>query len=207
MTDILEQRPKVTIILLAAGKARRYGSDADTKLLAEFEGVPLVKRSASRACNSKANSVVVVVGFRAADVMAVLVDLPISIADNRNFSLGMASSLIAGMTTPVAHSADGVLVMLADMPTISTVHLNALVEAFAACDGQSVVVAAHRGVRGNPVVIPRLLFGDLLSLEGDVGARNIIRRSGLPIVEVEIGTAALHDVDTTEAVIAAGGSV
>lgn len=199
--------PKVSIILLAAGRASRYASDADTKLLAKFDGVPLVRMMASRAYNSQAGSVVVVVGFRATDIMAVLVDLPVSIIVNRDFSHGMSSSLITGLTTPEVNSADGVLVMLADMPTISTAHLNALIDAFAASEGQSVVVAANQGVRGNPVVIPKLLFGDLLSLEGDVGARNIIRCSGLRIVEVDIGMAALHDVDTTEAVIAAGGNI
>lgn len=207
MTDILDQPPKVTVILLAAGKASRYGSDADTKLLAEFEDVPLVRRIAAHACGSKADPVVVVVGFRAPDIVAALVDLPVGIVENPNFLLGVSSSLIAGISTPEAQSAEGVLVMLADMPMILTLHLNALVDAFAARDGKSVIIAAHQGVRGNPVIIPKQLFSDLLSLEGDVGARNIILLSGLPIVDVEIGPAALHDVDTTEAVIAAGGTV
>lgn len=193
--------------MLAAGKASRYGSDEDNKLLAEFEGVPLVRRTALRASKSNANSVIVVVGFQAADIISVLAGLPINIATNRDFPLGISSSLMAGLTMPEARSADGVLVMLADMPTISTLNLNSVIDAFAADDGRSIVVAAHGGVRGNPVIIPKSLFGDLMFLEGDVGARNIIRHSGIPIVEVEIGAAALHDVDTTEAVIAAGGTV
>jgi len=207
LTDILSEPPKVTVVLLAAGKASRYGTEVDSKLLAEFDGVPLVRRIASRGCGSKADSVVVVVGFRAPDIVAALIDLPVEIVENPNFLRGVSSSLIAGISTPEAQSADGVLVMLADMPTISTLHLNALVDAFATRDGKSIIIAAHQGVRGNPVIIPKQLFSDLLSLEGDVGARNIIRLSGLPIVDVEIGPAALHDVDTTEAVIAAGGTV
>jgi molybdenum cofactor cytidylyltransferase len=42
-------------------------------------------------------------------------------------------------------------------------------------------------------------------LEGDIGARAIIESSGLPVVDVDIGPAAHIDVDTPEAVIAAGG--
>jgi molybdenum cofactor cytidylyltransferase len=42
-------------------------------------------------------------------------------------------------------------------------------------------------------------------LRGDIGARDLIRTSGLQVIEVEIGTAALTDVDTAEAIIAAGG--
>ena len=45
----------------------------------------------------------------------------------------------------------------------------------------------------------------MTSLEGDIGARPIIETAGLPIVDVEIGVGARLDVDTPEAVIAAGG--
>jgi molybdenum cofactor cytidylyltransferase len=53
----------VAIILLAAGKASRMGVGGPHKLLAEFAGVPLVRRSAARAVSSGADSVTVVTGW------------------------------------------------------------------------------------------------------------------------------------------------
>ena len=61
------------------------------------------------------------------------------------------------------------------------------------------------GKRGNPVILPKSVLNAVMRLEGDVGARHIIETSGLPVVDIEIGEAAHLDVDTPEAVVAAGG--
>lgn len=44
-----------------------------------------------------------------------------------------------------------------------------------------------------------------MELKGDIGARQIIENSGVPIIDVEIGAAAILDVDTVEDIITAGG--
>jgi molybdenum cofactor cytidylyltransferase len=67
------------------------------------------------------------------------------------------------------------------------------------------VRAVSGGRRGNPVVLPRATFAAVLRLKGDVGARHVIESAGLDVVDVEIGAAAHVDVDTPEAVAAAGG--
>ncbi|TBY58843.1 nucleotidyltransferase family protein [Rhizobium leguminosarum bv. viciae] len=198
---------KVAVVLLAAGLASRYGTDTDSKLLALFDGISLVRRSAVRACESMAYSVTVIVGFRAPELISALSGLPISISHNPDFASGMSSSLITGMTTPQAQSAQGILVMLADMPSVSTAGIDLLIEAFVAQGGRSIIVATYGNVRGNPVILPRSLFGEVTRLRGDVGARNIIRASNVPVLEVDIGPSALHDVDTVEALVAAGGFV
>ena len=56
------------------------------------------------------------------------------------------------------------------------------------------------GQRGNPVVWSRRFFSDLMNVEGDIGARNLIGRYSEAVVEVPLtGAAALTDVDTPEA--------
>ncbi|OWV73174.1 molybdopterin-guanine dinucleotide biosynthesis protein MobA [Rhizobium sp. R634] len=198
---------EVAVVLLAAGQARRYGAATDSKLLALFDGIPLVRRSAVRACESRARSVTAVVGFRAPELISALSGLPISIAHNPDFASGMSSSLITGIMTPQVRSAQGTLVMLADMPSVSTADLNSLIEAFVAHGGRSIIGATCGNIRGNPVIFPRSLLGEVARLKGDLGARNIIRASDVPVVDFDIGTSALHDVDTVEALIAAGGII
>lgn len=95
--------------------------------------------------------------------------------------------------------------MLADMPGISSGDLDALIAAFRRSNSQSIIRAVSHGKRGNPVIIPKSLYDEVLRLEGDVGARHIIETSGVPVVDIDIGDAAHLDVDTPEAVIAAGG--
>jgi molybdenum cofactor cytidylyltransferase len=96
-------------------------------------------------------------------------------------------------------------VILADMPFIRAQHLNRMLDAFAENDGFAIIRAACGAKRGNPILLPRSTFAAIAQLEGDVGARSLIEESGLAVLDIDIGDAALIDVDTKEAVIAAGG--
>ncbi len=195
----------IAAILLAAGRASRMGEGGPHKLLAEFDGVPLIRRSAITAIGSRASSVIVVTGHRKDDMEAALAGLDVTIAHNPDYASGMASSLATGFSVEPARDADGILVMLADMPGVSSDDLDGLIAAFRRARGQSIVRAVSRGKRGNPVILPKSLFDVVMRLEGDVGARHIIETSGVPVVDIDIGDAAHLDVDTPEAVIAAGG--
>jgi molybdenum cofactor cytidylyltransferase len=194
----------VAAVLLAAGTASRIG-DGRHKLLAEFDGIPLVRRLAQAAWDSDIADLVVVTGHRHAELEAALAGLPAEIAYNSDFATGMASSLIAGFASNAAAQADGILVMLGDMPAVSAADLTALIEAFRAARGQAIVRAVARGAPGNPVILPSVLRSEVMRLEGDVGARHLIESAGVPVIDVEIGDHARLDVDTAEAVAAAGG--
>lgn len=200
------QKPlAVGVVLLAAGQASRMGAGGQHKLLAEFSGVPLVRLSAETACASAADPVVVVTGHRAVEIADCLAGMPLYLANNPEFASGMASSLITGFSAPQLQAADGILVMLADMPGITSADLDALIAAFRAGGGTAVVRAVANGKRGNPVILPRATFAAVLTLQGDIGARHIIETSGLAVIDVDIGPGAHLDVDTPDAVLAAGG--
>lgn len=195
----------VAVVILAAGKASRMGEGGAHKLLAEFDGEPLVRRAAKTALATNAAPVVVVTGHRQSEIVAALSGLDVAAVENPDYASGMASSLVSGFSAAPARSADGVLVMLADMPGVTTADLNLLIAAFRSASGRAIVRAVSLGKRGNPVILPRLLGDAVMRLEGDVGARHIIETSGLPVIDVDIGEAAHLDVDTPEAVVAAGG--
>lgn len=195
----------VAVVLLAAGKASRMGEGGSHKLLAEFDGVPLVRRSATTAAASGASAVIVVTGHRRGDIEQALDSLAVEQVFNPDYMSGMASSLVAGVGTPTAQDADGVLVMLADMPGVTSDDLKTLIAAFREATGQAIVRAVSGGKRGNPVILPHIVLNAVMRLEGDVGARHIIETAGLPVVDVDIGEAAHLDVDTPQAIVAAGG--
>ncbi|MGV1756528.1 NTP transferase domain-containing protein [Rhizobium sp. A22-96] len=195
----------VAVVLLAAGRASRMGEAGLHKLLAEFGGVPLVRRSASTAVTSGVSAVIVVTGHRRDEINQALSGLALEQVYNPDYASGMASSLVAGVGAAAAQRADGVLVMLADMPGVTSDDLKSLIAAFRGAGGHAIVRAVSAGKRGNPVILPRTVLNAVMRLEGDVGARHIIETSGLPVLDVDIGEAAHLDVDTPEAVIAAGG--
>ncbi|MER9357935.1 NTP transferase domain-containing protein, partial [Mesorhizobium sp. M0514] len=193
---------KVEIVLLAAGRSSRMGGP--NKLLALFDGKPLVRRTVERALASKATSTVVVTGHQRERVHQALTGLDVIFADNPDFADGLSSSLKAGIARVGAEAA-GAMIVLGDMPGISSADLDRLIEAFRRDGGRSVVRAAHDGRRGNPVLLPRALFGGIAHLEGDTGARHLVEAEGLDVIDVEIGDGASIDVDTREALEDAGG--
>ncbi|WP_173931642.1 molybdopterin-binding/glycosyltransferase family 2 protein [Chelativorans sp. Marseille-P2723] len=196
--------PKVWAVLLAAGQSRRMAPA--NKLLVEFEGKPLVRRTAERLLDCAVAATVVVLGHEAAAVSRALSGLSLRKAENADYASGLASSLKVGVRN-VPPSADGVLIALSDMPGISTADLDLLIKTFVEAGGKAVVRATHNGKRGNPVILPRVLFSEIEQLEGDVGARQIIEASALEVIDVEIGCAASFDVDTPEALELARGAL
>ena len=199
---VVERSLSVTALLLAAGRASRM--NGNHKLLAAFDGKALVRRSAETALAAGPARVMVVTGHRAAEIEAELTGLPVDILYNPDHAEGMSTSLRAGVSA-LGPECDGVVVMLADMPNVTGVDVRRLLDAFAEAGGHAIVRAVSGGKRGNPVVLPRATFAAIFQLEGDVGARHIVESAGLDVVDVEIGTAAHIDVDTPEAVLAAGG--
>ena len=203
----MERKPlKIAALILAAGSASRMGA-AGHKLLARFEGLPLVRRSALAALESQAESVTVVTGFRGDDVAAALEGLALRRVQNPDHAAGMGGSLAAGARAALAEApeAEGLLIALADMPTVSSAHMNALIAAFRRAEGRAILRATAEGKPGHPVIFPKALFPALLRLTGDEGARWIVAASGAQVLGVEVGAAALLDVDRPAEVIAAGG--
>lgn len=194
--------PKVHIVLLAAGRSSRMGGP--NKLLALFAGQPLVRRTAERALASKASGTIVVTGHQQQRVREALAGLSLRFAENPDFAEGLSSSLKAGVSALPADAA-GALVVLGDMPGVTSADLDRLIDVFRKAGGASIVRASHDGKRGNPVLLPRSLFPGVAHLEGDTGARHLVENGGLEVIDVEIGAGAAVDVDTPQALAEAGG--
>ncbi|MFN3506354.1 MAG: NTP transferase domain-containing protein [Allorhizobium sp.] len=193
------------LVVLAAGRASRMGEGGPHKLLAEFEGEPLVRRSVRQAIEAHLGPVTVITGHRSPEVSDALAGLAADVVENSDFASGMASSLKAGLARVEVLGLPGMMVLLADMPNVSAADITALARAYRKAGGKAIVRAVADGQRGNPVILPAATFEALKTLEGDIGARPVIESSGLAVIDVEIGAAARLDVDTPEAILAAGG--
>ncbi|WP_458760418.1 NTP transferase domain-containing protein [Afipia sp. TerB] len=187
----------VAAIVLAAGRSTRMGGP--NKLLAEIGGKPLVRIAAEQALASKASSVVVVTGHQKEEVEQALHGLNVGFAHNPAFADGLASSVKTGIAA-VPKEADGALVCLGDMPLIDAQLIDRLIEAFAPDKGSLIVLPVAGGRRGNPVLWSRRFFNELMTLDGDIGARHLIAQHGEAVAEVEVdGKSAFLDIDTPEA--------
>jgi molybdenum cofactor cytidylyltransferase len=187
----------VAAVILAAGRSTRMGGP--NKLLAELGGKTLVRIVTEQALASKAQGVIVVTGHQADQVEKALAGLKVKFVRNGDFADGLASSVKAGIAA-VPVEADGAVVCLGDMPLIDAHLIDRLIEAFAPDRGNLIAVPVSGGRRGNPVLWSRRFFGELMTLDGDIGARHLIARHGEAVAEVPVeGHGAFLDIDTPQA--------
>ncbi|MCB1499504.1 MAG: molybdopterin-binding/glycosyltransferase family 2 protein [Bauldia sp.] len=198
-----EGSPRVAAIVLAAGQGRRMGGP--NKLAATIDGRSLVRIAAEAAVASRADPVVVVTGHQPATVEASLAGLDVVLVHNPDFADGLSTSLRRGIAA-LPDDIDGVVVLLADMPGVDAAVVDRLIAAFDPAGGTLIVVPTHDGKRGNPVLWSRRLFADLAAVAGDTGGRHLVGQNADAVTEVEIGPAVALDVDTPEALAAAGGT-
>jgi molybdenum cofactor cytidylyltransferase len=194
----------VAAVILAAGRSRRMRGP--NKLLATFDGKPLVRRVAEAALASRARPVIVVTGHMRDEVEQALTALEVRFVHNPDFAEGLSASLGAGIAA-VPDGCAGALVTLADMPGITAAVLDALIESFDPGEGRAIVVPTAAGKRGNPVLWSRIFFPELMRVTGDTGARHLIEAHADAVHRLELGDAIAIDVDTPETLAAAGGEL
>ena len=186
---------KIGAILLAAGGSSRLGRP---KQLVEFQGKPLIRRSAEVLAASACSPVVVVLGAEIEGSRGKLGGLNVSICINEDWNVGISSSIKAGLEYILerVHDIDAVLIALCDQPYISTDDFDRLKDEFQT--GRSPIVAsAYNDVVGVPAIFAREIFDSLLDLKGDQGARYLLRQNPEQISLVAVNHARF-DIDTPE---------
>jgi molybdenum cofactor cytidylyltransferase len=198
---------------------------AKSKLLLPYRDRTVLEYAVAAALESGAGLTVVVLGHEAEAVRQALAGAYPGRADlrlvlNPDYRAGQASSLRVGLRAvldaapssgPVAAAAGNVpqpalpravVFGLGDQPLVTAGTITALIDAYLASPAgcrPMVVAPIHGGRRGNPVLIDRRLFPELLALTGDTGARAVLqRRSGEGTLLIPAGPEVLFDLDTVE---------
>ncbi|HTJ03425.1 MAG TPA: nucleotidyltransferase family protein [Methylovirgula sp.] len=192
----------IAAVILAAGLGTRFGAGTP-KVLAQLAGKPLLRHVAEAAAQSQAHPLIVVLGDAASEAEAALAGLSANIVRNDNTAAGLSHSLALGLETVPEHCA-GALVLLADMPRVNAAMIDSLVAAFhAAQEPPRAVIPTNAGQRGNPVLLGRAIFAEVMQLQGDRGAAALLRSETRGIVECPIDDEAIAiDVDTPDALAA-----
>ena len=190
----------VQAIVLAGGASTRMGTR--NKLLKPWEGRALVVQSCQVFLqNKRVEQVFVVTGHDAARVRACFDDhrwgRRLNFAHAQDHAQGMSATLRAGVRR--AQLASHLLVCLGDMPALKASTLQALLEASDA-HPRHIVRPAHAGQPGHPVLFPAWAFERLLQIQGDQGARSLLRALPERVCTVEVSDpGVLLDLDTPRA--------
>ncbi len=176
---------KVAIVIPAAGASRRYGG---VKLLADAGGgEALLARTARIALETGLGPVVVVLGAHRRELGAVLAGLAVETVHNTAWRRGMGRSIAAG----IAHlglrhpAAAGAIIVPADLPRLPAEHLRALAMGARRAVLPAAATAGPDGLLQAPAYFARELFPGLEALDGDRGARDLLRADPSRVLPVE----------------------
>ena len=177
--------------MLAAGLARRMGQ---VKLLLPVGGQPIVRHAVEGVRAAGLDPVLVVTGPAPAPIEAALAGLGARIVVNPTPEAGQAGSVRAGIAA-LPETVDTVLIALGDQPALAPTIIPALLSAHRA-SGRPIVAPRYQDGPGNPVLFDRVIFAELLALQGDQGARPVIARDPGRVEWVALDLPMPQDVDT-----------
>lgn len=192
------QRSDVGGVVLAAGLSQRFGGN---KLLAPFDGKPIVYRAVAAALRSRLAAVAVVLGYEQELVRAALAELArhprLAIVINDHYRLGQSTSVRAGLAE-IEKNCLAAMFIPADQPGLTAATIERLIGEFEKSE-RSICYPVFRGRRCSPVVFAAAHFPSIHKLEGDIGARDIIRRHPEGVHEVDFDDERpLLDVDSPQ---------
>jgi molybdenum cofactor cytidylyltransferase len=158
---------RITGILLAAGRGRRFGGN---KLLAPLTSGVAVGIQSVRHLRAALDDVIVVVRPGDVELISRLSDESVRVVTCVRADEGMGASLACGIAA--ARDASAWLIALADMPDIKITTIQQLLKKLQ--EGHDLVAPQHAGRRGHPVGFSSRFGPELLTLDGDMGARSLL---------------------------------
>ena len=166
----MEQRVNESIgaVILAAGASNRMG---EPKQLLRLGGKTLLEQVLDSARSAAVDEIVVVLGAAAENIRQQVDLSKTKVVINSSYQQGMGTSLGAGLAA-LDPAINAVLILLGDQPFVRPATLDRICEEYRRSHAQ-IVIPLYKGFRGNPVLLDRSVFPEVMALSGDVGCRAI----------------------------------
>lgn len=184
----------ITAIILAAGSSTRFGDK--NKLLKPFMDSSIFGHVVKTMTNLPIAEVILVTGYEHEKIAEAIKHSNVHIIHNSEFQTGIASSIKCGVSA-ASQKTEGYMICLGDMPYITMEYIKNLLDTFINSQIPSIIVPTFQYRKGNPVIFSKNFIDDLLKIEGDKGAREVIDNHPDSIIEVQIRKETyFFDVDT-----------
>lgn len=179
----------MTGIILAAGRSSRMGT---LKQLLPFGKRTVLEQVVRILTASKLSEVIVVLGYRAEEILSRLKSWPIQTVINPDPQGDMLSSIQCGVRR--AERSQSIMIALGDQPLISESIVNQLVDEFER-QPEGMVIPVYKGSRGHPIVIAHEFRCELLD-QTEGGLKSLRNRHEDQVRTVAVDTdAVLIDLD------------
>lgn len=192
---VREVQQRVTAVILAAGEGRRMGQ---TKQLLPWGDTTVLGQTIRNLQQTAVHDLLVVTGHEAEAITAIAQAVGVKTLHNPNYTTGEMLSSLQTAVRQLPTNITAVLVMLADQPMIEPATIDLLLEAY--WQGHSDLIAPiFAGRRGNPVLIGRAYFTELLALPPGDAPRALLQRHADKLHLVEAPTDSIwRDLDSPE---------
>ena len=184
---------KKGILLLAAGAGKRFGGD---KLSAIVDGQPMYIR-AMDVIDAQVDVIHRIVVTGQPSILSEGKLRGWDVAINENPEKGISWSIRLGMEQMLKEvpDLDGILFMVCDQPWLTKETVGRMLTQFE----KGILSLSYNGRSGNPVLFSKDYFEELMTLEGDVGGRQVMNKHKAEIYYLEIfNEKELRDVDRRE---------
>lgn len=199
--DTNKQPGSTAAVVLAAGMSRRMAA-AGPKQLLRIAGKPLLVHALESIHTAGISEIVLILGAEAEAIQQQIAMHGARVVLNPDYRQGMGTSLRAGLAA-VSSAAGAALIILADQPFVRPETLHRLIafheQSSHERSGAQIILPLYRGFRGNPVLLDRSVFPEVMGLSGDVGCRAIFgsHTEGIHKLEVD-DPGILLDIDTED---------
>ncbi|WP_027137328.1 nucleotidyltransferase family protein [Gaetbulibacter saemankumensis] len=165
---------KIALVVLAAGGSKRMG---EPKQLLAWGDFTLLEHAIETALEVRPKYVFVVLGANYETLRRKVENYPVEIINNLDWEIGLGSS-ISKAVKQINDSIlkfDGVLFLLADQPFITSNYLEHMMSLFESHKDQILATSYIDGEKGVPVLFDAIYFKELEALNGDIGAKQILK--------------------------------
>ncbi|MBY0099387.1 nucleotidyltransferase family protein [Mesobacillus maritimus] len=182
---------EVWIVVLAAGYSRRLGQQ---KLLLPFGGKTLIRFLVTRLLAASADGIVIVTNSEYPKVKQEVNDLPVVVLENNQSYQGMSSSLKMGIQYLHQRNVGAALIVLGDQPFICLQTIDLLIKEYKE-NTYSILQPIYKTKPSHPVLFSFQWFPEILKLEGDQGAKTLLKNNQDKVTLVKVHSEAPRDFD------------
>lgn len=182
------------VVLVASGLSRRFGRQ--DKMLASLGGRPLIDHAA-QTINSLHPLARVAVCPANRPAVAERLTSRFVIAVNKKPKQGLGHSIALGAQVALQFKPKAIMVCMGDMPFVEPWLLDAIARRLSESDADVI----HAGTTGRPhppTIFGPAAFDRLAALDGDDGARSLLRAADLRVAAFAAPAPLLLDVDTRD---------
>lgn len=172
---------RIGAVILAAGMSSRMGEPKPLLRLGEHT---LLQQVLENVRGSLVDEIVLVLGHEAERIIESLGSQDLKVVINEAYRQGMGTSLRSGLAA-LSDGVDAALIVLADQPFVRSATIDLLINKYRECVAQ-IAIPVYKGFRGNPVLLDRSVFPEVMALSGDIGCRAVFGNHLAGIVKVSV---------------------